>query len=111
MSPGSELEGRGKDLIRIRSIDLTGMDPKLKECAFTVMCDVTNPLCGPNGATYTFGKQKGGTPEILDELEAGMCNYRDVLLRQFGIDMDTIPGAGAARRAGGCSYGIFKRKA
>lgn len=93
---GSELEGRGKDLIRIRSIDLTGMDPKLKECAFTVMCDVTNPLCGPNGATYTFGKQKGGTPEILDELEAGMCNYRDVLLRQFGIDMDTIPGAGAA---------------
>lgn len=93
---GSKLEGRGKDLIRIRSIDLTGMDPKLKECAFTVMCDVTNPLCGPNGATYTFGKQKGGTPEILDELEAGMCNYRDVLLRQFGIDMDTIPGAGAA---------------
>lgn len=93
---GSELEGRGKDLIRIRSIDLTGMDPKLKECAFTVMCDVTNPLCGPNGATYTFGKQKGGTPEILDELEAGMCNYRDVLLRQFGIDMYTIPGAGAA---------------
>lgn len=93
---GSELEGRGKDLIRIRSIDLAGMDPKLKECAFTVMCDVTNPLCGPNGATYTFGKQKGGTPEILDELEAGMCNYRDVLLRQFGIDMDTIPGAGAA---------------
>ena len=93
---GSELEGRGKDLIRIRSIDLTGMDPKLKECAFTVMCDVTNPLCGPNGATYTFGKQKGGTPEILDGLEAGMCNYRDVLLRQFGIDMDTIPGAGAA---------------
>lgn len=93
---GSELEGRGKDLIRIRSIDLTGMDPKLKECAFTVMCDVANPLCGPNGATYTFGKQKGGTPEILDELEAGMCNYRDVLLRQFGIDMDTIPGAGAA---------------
>lgn len=93
---GSELEGRGKDLIRIRSIDLTGMDPKLKECAFTVMCDVTNPLCGPNGATYTFGKQKGGAPEILDELEAGMCNYRDVLLRQFGIDMDTIPGAGAA---------------
>ena len=46
---GSELEGRGKDLIRIRSIDLTGMDPKLKECAFTVMCDVTNPLCGPHG--------------------------------------------------------------
>ncbi len=107
---GSELEGRGKDLIRIRSIDLTGMDPKLKECAFTVMCDVTNPLCGPNGATYTFGKQKGGTPEILDELEAGMCNYRDVLLRQFGIDMDTIPGAGAAGGLGAALMAFLNGK-
>lgn len=93
---GRELEGRGKDLIRVRSIDLSGMDPRVKECTFTVMCDVTNPLCGPSGATYTFGKQKGGTPEVLDELETGMCNYRDVLLRRFGVDMDTVPGAGAA---------------
>lgn len=93
---GRELEGRGKDLIRVRSIDVSGMDPRVKGCTFTVMCDVTNPLCGPSGATYTFGKQKGGTPEMLDELEAGMCNYRDVLLRQFGVDMDTVPGAGAA---------------
>lgn len=93
---GRELEGRGKDLIRVRSIDVSGMDPRVKGCTFTVMCDVTNPLCGPSGATYTFGKQKGGTPEMLDELEAGMCNYRDVLLRQFGVDMDTFPGVGAA---------------
>lgn len=93
---GRELKGRGKDLIRVRSIDPSGMDPRVKECTFTVMCDVTNPLCGPSGATYTFGKQKGGTPEMLDELEAGMCNYRDVLLRQFGVDMDAVPGAGAA---------------
>ena len=41
------------------------------------MCDVTNPLCGKDGATYTFGRQKGATPEIQDELEKGMCNYRD----------------------------------
>ena len=60
------------------------------------MCDVTNPLCGESGATYTFGKQKGGTPEILDELEKGMCNYRDILFRQFGINMDNVPGSGAA---------------
>lgn len=93
---GQELEGCGKDLIRVRSIDISGLDPRVKECAFTVMCDVTNPLCGPSGATYTFGKQKGGTPETLDELEEGMCNYRDVLLRQFGADMDAVPGAGAA---------------
>ena len=93
---GEELSGCGGDLIRIRKIDLSGLDPRVKDCSFTVMCDVTNPLCGETGATYTFGKQKGGTPEILKELEAGMCNYRDILKAQFGVDMDTVAGAGAA---------------
>ncbi|MBR3241669.1 MAG: glycerate kinase, partial [Parasporobacterium sp.] len=62
----------------------------------TVMCDVTNPLCGKDGATMTFGKQKGATPEIQEELEQGMCNYRDVIKASFGIDCDEIQGAGAA---------------
>ncbi len=91
-----ELSGCGKDLIRVRKIDMSGMDPRVKDCKFTVMCDVTNPLCGEQGATYTFGKQKGGTLEILKALEAGMCNYRDILKQQFGVDMDTVAGAGAA---------------
>ena len=93
---GNELSGCGGDLIKIRSIDRSGMDPRLRDTHITVMCDVTNPLCGENGATRTFGKQKGGTPEILDELEAGMKNYRELLRREFGIDMDEEPGAGAA---------------
>ena len=93
---GNELSGCGGDLIKIRSIDRSGMDPRLRDTHVTVMCDVTNPLCGENGATRTFGKQKGGTPEILDKLEAGMENYRELLRREFGIDMDEEPGAGAA---------------
>ena len=93
---GNELSGCGGDLIKIRSIDRSGMDPRLRDTHVTVMCDARNPLCGENGATHTFGKQKGGTPEILDELEAGMENYRELLRREFGIDMDEEPGAGAA---------------
>lgn len=93
---GNELSGCGGDLIKIRSIDRSGLDPRLRDTHVTVMCDVTNPLCGENGATHTFGKQKGGTPEIMDELEAGMENYRELLQREFGIDMDEEPGAGAA---------------
>lgn len=93
---GDVLRGCGADLLRVRKIDLSGMDPRVKNCKFTVMCDVTNPLCGENGATLTFGKQKGGTPEILAELEEGMCNYRDLLFETFGIDMDETSGAGAA---------------
>lgn len=93
---GNELEGRGRDLEKIASIDCSGLDPRINDTRFTIMCDVTNPLCGKDGATYTFGKQKGGTPEILDRLEKGMQNYRDVILRQFGINADEIRGGGAA---------------
>ncbi len=93
---GKELEGFGRDLENVASIDVSGMDPRIKQAKLTVMCDVTNPLCGQDGATYTFGKQKGATPEIQARLEKGMCNYRDIIKDTFGIDCDCIRGAGAA---------------
>ena len=93
---GKELEGYGRDLAEVADIDTTGICPAVAEASFTVMCDVNNPLTGPEGAAYTFGKQKGGTPEILDELEAGMKNYAAVVLKKTGMDVDQIPGAGAA---------------
>ena len=93
---GNALPGFGRDLANVAKIDVSGVDPRIREAKITVMCDVTNPLCGPDGATYTFGKQKGATPEIQAELEAGMCCYRDVIRDTFGIDCDTVTGAGAA---------------
>ena len=93
---GRELEGFGRDLARVSSIDVSGLDERIKQSKITVMCDVTNPLCGKDGATWTFGKQKGATHEIQEELEAGMCSYRDVIRECFGIDCDELPGAGAA---------------
>ncbi len=93
---GNELQGCGQDLAKIDAIDTSSIHPLIKDASFTVMCDVSNPLCGENGATYTFGEQKGGTPEILTLLETGMKNYRDVILNQFGINMDNVPGSGAA---------------
>ena len=93
---GKELEGKGSDLARVAGLDLNGLYPAVAEAEFTVMCDVNNPLTGPDGATYTFGKQKGGTPEILDELEKGMKNYAAVIKDKLGMDVDQIPGAGAA---------------
>lgn len=93
---GNELEGFGRDLEKVVKIDASSIDPRVKDAKITVMCDVTNPLCGKDGATNTFGAQKGGTPEILERLEAGMCNYRDIIKAQFGIDADQIRGGGAA---------------
>ena len=93
---GNVLEGKGSELEKVAHIDLSGLDERAKSAHFTVMCDVTNPLCGKDGATFTFGKQKGGTPEILERLEKGMCNYRDVIIKEFGINPDDTPGTGAA---------------
>ena len=95
-SEGNLLEGFGRDLERIAKIDVSGLDSRVKDTKITVMCDVTNPLCGKDGATYTFGAQKGGTPEILGRLEEGMQNYRRLIIEQFGIDPDQIQGGGAA---------------
>lgn len=93
---GKALAGFGADLEKVDSIDVSGLHPAVAETEFTVMCDVTNPLTGPEGATYTFGKQKGGTPEILDKMEKDMINYSGKLKELTGIDVDEIPGSGAA---------------
>ena len=93
---GRALEGRGEDLEKVCTIDVSALDQRLANVKITVMCDVTNPLCGENGATWTYGAQKGATEQTQARLEAGMVNYRDVIRRQFGIDPDAIRGAGAA---------------
>lgn len=95
-SCGNELEGTGKDLIRVSEIDLNGLDPRLAEVQLTVMCDVRNPLCGPQGAVRTYAAQKGADAAMRDALEEGMCHYRDVIRRTFGTDPDAMPGSGAA---------------
>lgn len=93
---GKELMGFGEDLEKVADIDVSGLHSGVAEAEITVMCDVNNPLTGPDGATYTFGKQKGGTPEILDQMEAGMKQYASVILDKLGMDVDKIAGAGAA---------------
>ena len=92
---GNVLEGRGGDLARVAKIDVSGLLAEAKEARFIIMSDVDNPLLGPDGATFTFGPQKGAVPQIRDELEAGMENYAAVLKRDLGADTD-FPGAGAA---------------
>ena len=67
-------------------------------------CDVTNPLLGPNGATRTFGAQKGATPEQIEILERSLARLADVAALTFGRDHREEPGAGAA---GGLGYGLL----
>ena len=93
---GNSLQGTGAELSKVADIDVSGLHPGVTQAEITVMCDVNNPLTGPEGATYTFGKQKGATPEILDEIEEGMKHYAEIIRDKFGVDANKIPGAGAA---------------
>ncbi|MGE5558410.1 MAG: glycerate kinase [Bacillota bacterium] len=98
----------GRELAKIRRIDLSGMDPRIKECRMTVICDVTNPLTGEKGATRVYGPQKGATVEMLEELEQGMQNFAGLIRAQTGLDPDGIPGAGAAGGLGAALVCFFK---
>lgn len=91
----------GADLNRITSIRLP-TERYDKQSTITVYCDVTNPLLGQNGATFTYGKQKGATAEELSHLEAGMQNYASLLNKLTVTNCTQDSGAGAA---GGIAFG------
>ncbi len=93
---GKELEPIGKNLLNIARIDTKSLNKRIKMAKFTVMCDVTNPLVGQNGATYVFGPQKGANKEQLHFLESGMKNYAAKIKETLGIDVADLPGGGAA---------------
>lgn len=102
-SDGVHAGGTGADLAWIDTIDITGLHPAIKDTEITVLCDVDNPLTGPDGATFTFGRQKCSPDmdpdelnETLSSLEAGMNNYARVLSKTFNIDVNSVPGVGAA---------------
>lgn len=101
---GNALPGRGESLSAIRRIDVSGMHPFLADVKFTVACDVTNPLTGPEGAAAVYGPQKGATPEQVTLLDAGLANLAACVRRDLGIEVETVPGAGAA---GGLGAGLM----
>lgn len=80
----------------ISSVRTDNVLPELEECRFQIACDVTNPLCGPNGATYIYGPQKGVTEEMKADLDRGMANFAQVTRRCTGTDYTDHEGAGAA---------------
>lgn len=100
---GKPIGRGGAELARLASIDMSTMDPRVKEIEMVVACDVDNPLCGPRGAAAVYGPQKGATPEMVKELDAALANFAEVVRRDLGKDVKDVPGAGAA---GGLGAGL-----
>jgi glycerate kinase len=101
---GKPIARGGAALSTLASISLKPMDPRLQECTFDVACDVTNPLCGPQGASAVYGPQKGATPEMVEQLDAALSHYATILERDLHCSVAQQPGAGAA---GGLGAGLL----
>jgi len=101
---GEDLAFGGAALADLEHIDITAIDPRLAECDVLLACDVSNPLCGPQGASAVYGPQKGATEEMVVKLDAALAHYADIIKRDLGIDVSDVPGAGAA---GGLGAGLI----
>lgn len=98
---GHELPPGGLALKRLARIHVGGVHGNWQEARVDVASDVTNPLTGPNGASAIYGPQKGATPEMVAELDAALKHFAEVIRRDLGLDVEHIPGAGAAGGLGG----------
>jgi glycerate 2-kinase len=98
-----ELPLGGGALEKLSRLDLSHIDPRIKQSTFIVGCDVINPLLGPNGATMIYGPQKGGTPEQIIKLEHALTHFADNVQRDVGKNVHQMPYGGAA---GGTGAGL-----
>ncbi len=100
---GKVFSPTGGTLRDIESLDASLIDPRIRHCNFTVMCDVKNPLYGENGAAYRYAPQKGASAEQTALLDAGLRNLSEKLTAYYGTDFSSLEGAGAAGGLGaGC---------
>jgi glycerate kinase len=104
---GRELPPVGKSLNAIHAIDASEADPRLPATQFSVACDVTNPLTGPQGAAHVFAPQKGADPDQVRRLDLGLANLARVIQRDLGTDIGSLEGAGAAGGLGGGMKAFF----
>lgn len=93
---GGEFIPAGATLDRIVSYDASAARKLLKDCRVTAMCDIDNPMYGPQGAAAIFGPQKGADSAMVALLDANLRHLAGIMQKQSRRDIAAIPGAGAA---------------
>ena len=100
----------GGTLKEIAGIDTTCRNESLCGVEIISMCDIDNPMYGPQGAAYVFGPQKGATPDMLAVLDANLKHLSEVIKCDLGKDISAVPGAGAAGAMGAGMLAFFDAK-
>ncbi|HEX2089076.1 MAG TPA: glycerate kinase [Actinomycetota bacterium] len=98
---GRQLRSGGAALLELSRIDVTRIDPLVRDVEFVAATDVDNPLVGPRGASAVYGPQKGASPEDVHLLDEALRHFAAVVYRDLGVDIRDMPGAGAAGGLGG----------
>ena len=93
---GSATNDGGMGMIRAE-----GFLEKTKGMKFTVACDVDTPYIGEHGASRVFGPQKGASEQDVEILEERLGGYALTILKETGVDVRDMAGAGAAGGLGG----------
>lgn len=93
---GEDMLPLGGMLDEVEHIDVSEVPSMIRELEFACLCDVAGTLTGANGAARMFAPQKGASPEAVELLEANAVHMQEVILRDLGIDVSTLPGGGAA---------------
>jgi len=101
---GRSLPPGGGALGSLERMDLSGLDPRLAHIPIVAACDVTNPLCGAQGASAVYGPQKGADGQMIRQLDENLARFAQVGLACTGRDVANVPGAGAA---GGLGAGLL----
>ena len=104
---GNNFIPTGGTLSQIEHIDISGLDPAIKAVDIVAMCDIENPMYGPEGAAYIFAPQKGATENEVKLLNEGLIHLADVIKQDLCADVATIPGAGAAGAMGAGMIAFF----
>ncbi|MDE0593173.1 MAG: glycerate kinase [Dehalococcoidia bacterium] len=106
-SNGDDIARGGIPLSDLANIDVSDLDPRMVGANVVVACDVNNPLCGTRGASAVFGPQKGATYEDIQELDAALAKFAEVITKDLHTDVAEIPGAGASGGLGAGLMGFF----
>lgn len=101
---GKQVGQGAQALGQVVSVCTENVHKGLLKCTFKVACDVTNPLCGENGATYIYGPQKGVTEEMRVSLDRDMAHFAHISKEVLGRDFALSEGAGAA---GGLGFALL----
>lgn len=100
----------GGTLNKIKKIDFSQAFETLKNVDITILCDVTNPLYGLNGASYVYARQKGAIEDEIKIIDNGLKHLSDIMKNTYQIDVSNIPGSGAAGGIGGMLCALTKSK-